>query len=868
MKRSLILLLVVALLATMVPTIALAADATTPLVKSLDEFRLAMPEITGMLSRAPKGDPDQFVLQLLGMQNIISKVSATGGKAGEAGELNSSALKVVWTTSDRNIVGFNELQAGSDHNTATQVLWETGNTPMVLLDGRGVGDAVLTGKAYWKDDIVARSQPLATVSFVVHVLPVWESKVTIEDREGKEQESQKYEYWLVDKKENAGDILSVAEIEEQGKSLETKAHVHSDPDDADDMKNPNNWAATYGVGELVWTSSDESVAEVDKHGRVWFTGKPGTVTIRATAKEEAKYPHTPKYAEITYVIHEKPVKEETSYEAFKKVEFTTADLGVKRGCSSDYVNIARFLELYPRPIGWYQEKGGEEHQDVEGGNYGVDDDIIWTSSDESIMWICKDKSHYTNGIGPNWGECYVEVSDSAKAGAKVTIRATSKRNPLLYDEIELYVIANDARSVSFERTAATVRVDTYESIKILGDFIKDSYVTLTSSNPNVATVDWDWYWDGNKVQYYVEVYGVTPGTTQIVLQSSRYQFKAVADVTVVPAEGVKSVTVPEKYQNITMPLYDVDSRPEVFDGVNTVKVNVNVNPENAWYKATWTSSDPSVAYVVYDGDANLTDGQNAVMIRAASVGKCKITVTIDDGIKTFKRSMNITVVKAEATKLALNKTKGTFYLRKGGDNTLQLIATDKKSGEEVPVTWTTSDKTIAKVNKAGLVTLKKEGTVKITATTKDGYKSEKSCTITVKKLPVTKIKVDSKKLTMEVGEKSYLMYKVVSSKAYNQSVSFKSSDKKVVKVDKYGNLEALKPGKAEITITAKDGSGVSAKVIIFVKDIADNANVDVIDVVEDDNLELTLDGIDGIDDLGNEDVVVLNANDVIELAID
>jgi uncharacterized protein YjdB len=366
----------------------------------------------------------------------------------------------------------------------------------------------------------------------------------------------------------------------------------------------------------------------------------------------------------------------------------------------------------------------------------------------------------------------------------------------------------------------------------------------------------------------VEITGWKPGNTTVTLQSTRYNFNATIDVTVVPAEGVKSVTVPEKYQNITMPLYDVDSRPEVFDGVNTVAVKVNVNPSNAWYKATWTSSDPSVAYVVYDGDANLTDRQNAVMIRAAGVGKCEITVTIDDGINTFTRSMNITVIKAKATKLALNKTKATHYLIKGGDNTLQLIATDAKTDEEVPVTWTTSDKTIAKVNKAGLVTLKKEGTVKITATTKDGYKAEKSCTITVKKLPVKKIALGAKKANMKVGENAVVVYSISPAKAYDTGVTFKSSNKKIVSVDKYGYLTAKKEGKAEITITAKDGSGVTATLTIIVKGVADNANVDAIDVVEDGNLELTLDGIDGIGDQGNEDVVVLNANDVIELAID
>jgi uncharacterized protein YjdB len=199
---------------------------------------------------------------------------------------------------------------------------------------------------------------------------------------------------------------------------------------------------------------------------------------------------------------------------------------------------------------------------------------------------------------------------------------------------------------------------------------------------------------------------------------------------------------------------------------------------------------------------------------------------------------------------------------------MQLVATDKRSGEEVPVTWKSSDKKIAKVNKDGLVSIKKEGTVTITATTKDGYNTQKTCTLTVKKLPVKKIALDAKKANMKVGENAVVVYSISPAKAYDTGVTFKSSNKKIVSVDKYGILTAKKEGKAEITITAKDGSGGTATLTIIVKGVADNANVDAIDVVEDDNLELTLDGIDGIDDLGNEDGVVLNANDVIELAID
>lgn len=867
MKRSLILLLVVALLATMAPTIALAAENAT-----LDYFDVAMPIVTGVLSRTE--NPNQPITHWRDNggdgQLVWTHVDSADGK------VDSTKLQIVWMTSDKDIVGFADQP---DHKSFIQDdLRSDGKTPFPKLDGRSVGVATITGKAYWKNDNLAHDpQLLGTVSFKVEVKPWWENSVTIEDpydtkEPNKEKTSQTHTYWLSSAKVLPKDcIRSVAEIPDHGKALEDRAHVHYEPQE----QKGNTWAATYGVSELVWKSSDPDIATVDKHGRIWFTGeKIGTVTITATAKEEAAYPHTPKFATITYVIKQSTDPVEPADETFKTLYFTEDELGVRRGCNRNVVNIAKYLELFPKPSETY--RGTTESPDRQDGNYGKADDIIWTSSNENLIWICRDPAHYVNAggpndigkKGPNWHTCYVEVSRDAKPGDRVTITATSKNNPALSDTIVLLVVADDQRTVTFERTSVTVRQSEEVTVKVLDDWTAwqlwdDRHVTLTSLNPDIARARMD--------RAGVTIRGVEPGTTTVTLESAVHNFKASIDVTVVPRNGVKSVTVPERYQNITMPLYEVGEKAEVDDGMNTTTVHVNINPSNAWYRATWTSSDPSVAYVVYDGNADYGEARNAgnsAIVRAAGVGKCKITVTIDDGIKTFKRSMNITVVKAKATKLALNKTKATHYLIKGGDNTLQLIATDAKTDMEVPVTWTTSDKTIAKVNKAGLVTLKKEGTVKITATTKDGYKAEKSCTITVKKLPVKKIALGAKKANMKVGETAVVVYRISPAKAYNTGVTFKSSNKKVVSVDKYGVLTAKKAGKAEITITAKDGSGVTAKLTITVKGVADNANVDVIDVVEDDNLELTLDGIDGIDDLGNEDEVVLNANDVIELAID
>jgi hypothetical protein len=78
-------------------------------------------------------------------------------------------------------------------------------------------------------------------------------------------------------------------------------------------------------------------------------------------------------------------------------------------------------------------------------------------------------------------------------------------------------------------------------------------------------------------------------------------------------------------------------------------------------------------------------------------------------------------------------------------------------------------------------------------------------------------KISAKKVTLKVGEKKELAFTVKPANATNQKVTFSSSDKKIVKINSKGVMTARKAGTAYITITAKDGSGVSKTIKVTVK---------------------------------------------------
>ena len=145
----------------------------------------------------------------------------------------------------------------------------------------------------------------------------------------------------------------------------------------------------------------------------------------------------------------------------------------------------------------------------------------------------------------------------------------------------------------------------------------------------------------------------------------------------------------------------------------------------------------------------------------------------------------------------------TSILLQKGKSTTAVKATLTK-GDSI-AKWTSSNKKVAAVDKKGKITAKKTGTATITVRTKNGatasvkVKVQKG-KVTTKKLTVTN--VTDKKLTLKKG-KTFTIKTSVTPITSPDKVSYTSSNKKIVTVDKKGKLKAVKKGTA--TITVKSG---------------------------------------------------------------
>ncbi len=114
-------------------------------------------------------------------------------------------------------------------------------------------------------------------------------------------------------------------------------------------------------------------------------------------------------------------------------------------------------------------------------------------------------------------------------------------------------------------------------------------------------------------------------------------------------------------------------------------------------------------------------------ITVKKAGQATITATASDGKKTR--------IKLSASKAAVRVSKvqvsGSKTMKKGSKQILGLTVTPA-TANSTKVSWKSSDKKIATVDKNGKVVAKKKGSVVITATAKDGSKKKGSIKIKVK----------------------------------------------------------------------------------------------------------------------------------------
>lgn len=142
------------------------------------------------------------------------------------------------------------------------------------------------------------------------------------------------------------------------------------------------------------------------------------------------------------------------------------------------------------------------------------------------------------------------------------------------------------------------------------------------------------------------------------------------------------------------------------------------------------------------------------------------------------------------------------------------------------IVWSSSEKSVAEVDKNGSVKAVSEGTVVITAAADDDSGVSSSCKVVVNK-PVQKvqeIQLNQTEKNIFVGDSFTLQASVQPQTATDKSLSWSSSNGRVVSVTSTGKITAIAEGKAFVTAASRDGSGIKSSCTVTVKKKAYSIN--------------------------------------------
>ncbi|MBD5089490.1 MAG: hypothetical protein HDT30_11910 [Clostridiales bacterium] len=181
-------------------------------------------------------------------------------------------------------------------------------------------------------------------------------------------------------------------------------------------------------------------------------------------------------------------------------------------------------------------------------------------------------------------------------------------------------------------------------------------------------------------------------------------------------------------------------------------------------------------------------------------------------------------VKAATKKVTVsNVPYGTLTIKKG--TTFQLKA-KAGSSKKQKITYSSSNKKVATVSSKGKIKAVKNGKATITIKAKIGNYKNAQVKVTVG-TKVSQIKVLRPAMVIYAGSTATIKSEVLPSKASNKTINYSSSNKKIATISNTGVVKGLKAGTAQITLTAKDGSGIKTKITVKVK--KDSSEVQLVD---------------------------------------
>ena len=302
--------------------------------------------------------------------------------------------------------------------------------------------------------------------------------------------------------------------------------------------------------------------------------------------------------------------------------------------------------------------------------------VTWKSSNESVATV--DANGVVTAVAV--GEAIITATTTDGSNLSATCKVTVV--PTLATSIEL-----DITEISLEATETATLIAT-----VLPELTTDKSVKWASSDETVVVVD------ENGVVTAVAVGEATITATTV----DDSNLSATCQVTVIPTLATS---------------IELDKTEISLEATETATLVATVLPDLTTNKSvTWSSSNESIATVDENG-----------VVTAIAVGEAIITVTSTDG-SNLSATCKVTVVPTFV--VSIEVTPNEVEAEENSEVQLSVIILPEDATYK-SVEWSSSNDVIASVDANGLVKIRKEGNVVITATTTDGTNLSATCSINV-----------------------------------------------------------------------------------------------------------------------------------------
>lgn len=393
--------------------------------------------------------------------------------------------------------------------------------------------------------------------------------------------------------------------------------------------------------------------------------------------------------------------------------------------------------------------------------------VMWVSSDNSIVTV-DDKGVIT---GVKGGQAAVSVI--SEDGIKVASCTVTVREPVTSIQLDVHRVTTSLLTGTYQLTY---------TIEPKGEGVNRD-VTWTSSAPDIATVS-----ENGLVTF------LKPGKATIVVK------------TIDGGISGNLIDTCEFYINNPVTSVDLDYTDITLKMGEEFRLTALVLPEDASDKTVlWSSSDTNVATVNENGMVTaVNSGSATILCKSADSGEtsmCNVTV--------YQPVTGVTISNESMT------------VRKGQEFWLNATCQPENAMNKL-IIWSSSDTSIATVDKNGKVTAVDPGDCVITATSQDSGVTAR-CSLTVTQ-PITGISLNTNAKTILAGEKFVIIPTIEPLDADNKNVTYTSSDTSVATVDSDGIVTGVRGGKTVIIVKTEE-RGLIASCLVTVQEFVSSVNI-------------------------------------------